>query len=218
MYCGKPFPELILFCSSACAMSLATMMVPERETRVRMGYFERSARTSGIGRLRLIFTTSSLSCSSLTSGRYFDGSVSSCSMKIPSFVIFASAWRSALHETPMATGQEAPCRGNRMTRTSWQKYLPPNWAPIPISWLIFLIFSSISRSRKARPSLLPVVWRVSMCFVLAYFTVFSVISALRPPMAIARWYGGHAAVPKVFIWASRKAKSFSGVSNAFVCW
>ena len=27
---------------------------------------------------------------------------------------------------PIATGQEAPCRGRRTTRTSWQKYLPPN--------------------------------------------------------------------------------------------
>ena len=32
----------------------------------------------------------------------------------------------------MATGQDAPCRGSRMTRTSWQKYLPPNCAPMPI--------------------------------------------------------------------------------------
>ena len=31
----------------------------------------------------------------------------------------------------IATGHEAPCRGSRTTRTSWQKYLPPNWAPMP---------------------------------------------------------------------------------------
>ena len=31
----------------------------------------------------------------------------------------------------MATGSEAPWRGRRTTRTSWQKYLPPNWAPMP---------------------------------------------------------------------------------------
>ncbi len=31
----------------------------------------------------------------------------------------------------MPTGQEAPWRGRRMTRTSWAKYLPPNWAPMP---------------------------------------------------------------------------------------
>ena len=33
----------------------------------------------------------------------------------------------------MATGHEAPWRGRRITRTSWQKYLPPNWAPMPKS-------------------------------------------------------------------------------------
>jgi hypothetical protein len=37
----------------------------------------------------------------------------------------------------MPTGQLAPWRGRRMTRTSWQKYLPPNWAPMPISWVSF---------------------------------------------------------------------------------
>ena len=31
----------------------------------------------------------------------------------------------------MATGQDAPCLGSLITRTSWQKYLPPNWAPMP---------------------------------------------------------------------------------------
>ena len=32
-------------------------------------------------------------------------------------------------------GSEAPWRGRRMTRTSWQKYLPPNCAPTPICWV-----------------------------------------------------------------------------------
>jgi hypothetical protein len=40
--------------------------------------------------------------------------------------------RSALHDTPMPTGSDAPCRGSRITRTSWQKYLPPNCAPMPM--------------------------------------------------------------------------------------
>ena len=48
-------------------------------------------------------------------------------------MIFASACRSAEHDTAMATGHDAPCRGSRTTRTSWQKYLPPNCAPMPIS-------------------------------------------------------------------------------------
>jgi len=33
----------------------------------------------------------------------------------------------------------------------------------------------------------------------------SVISADKPPITIARWYGGHAAVPSVAIFSSRKA-------------
>mmetsp|Transcript_15031 Transcript_15031/g.43404 ORF Transcript_15031/g.43404 Transcript_15031/m.43404 type:complete len:218 (+) Transcript_15031:460-1113(+) len=217
MYCGKPSPESIFSWSFACAMSLATMMVPESDKRVLMGYFVSSARTSGIGLLRSIFTTSELRSASVTSGKYFEGSVSNCSRKMPSLVIFASAWRSALHDTPMPTGHDAPCRGRRTTRTSWQKYLPPNCAPIPISSVIFLIFSSNSKSLNALPCSLPVVCKFSMCFVLAYFTVFKVISALKPPMAMARWYGGHAAVPKVLIWASKKAINFSGFSKAFVC-
>jgi hypothetical protein len=32
------------------------------------------------------------------------------------------------------------------------------------------------------------------------------------------WYGGHAAVPSVFIFSTRYASSFSGVSSAFVSW
>ncbi len=31
----------------------------------------------------------------------------------------------------MPTGQEAPWRGRRITRTSSAKYLPPNCAPMP---------------------------------------------------------------------------------------
>ena len=48
-----------------------------------------------------------------------------------SIVIFPFICRSAEHETPIPTGLEAPGRGRRMTRTSWQKYFPPNCAPIP---------------------------------------------------------------------------------------
>lgn len=62
---------------------------------------------------------------------------------------------SAEHDTPIATGQEAPCRGKRTTLTSWQKYLPPNCAPMPS----FLVNSSTCCSsfvsRKPRPCSLP---------------------------------------------------------------
>ncbi|CAM5228713.1 hypothetical protein STANM309S_01639 [Streptomyces tanashiensis] len=49
----------------------------------------------------------------------------------------------------MATGSEAPWRGRRTTRTSWQKYLPPNCgAPMPIFCVSSKTFSSSSLSRK----------------------------------------------------------------------
>ena len=73
-------------------------------------------------------------CSGLprySSGMRRPGSRSSSSTKMPSRVIFALTLRSAEHDTPIPTGHEAPCRGRRMTRTSWAKYFPPNWAPIP---------------------------------------------------------------------------------------
>ena len=63
--------------------------------------------------------------------------------------------RSALHDTPMPTGSDAPCRGSRITRTSWQKYLPPNCAPMPMVRVSSSTFCSISRSRNAWPALLP---------------------------------------------------------------
>ena len=72
-----------------------------------------------------------MSSATPASGMYCAGSVSSCSRNTPSAVILPSACRSAEHDTASATGQEAPCRGSRTTRTSWQKYLPPNCAPIP---------------------------------------------------------------------------------------
>jgi hypothetical protein len=57
---------------------------------------------------RSIDTTPPESFDSSMSGTYFAGSVSSCSRKTPSRVIFAFAWRSAEHETPMPTGRLAP--------------------------------------------------------------------------------------------------------------
>ena len=116
-------------------MSRATTSGPVSESRVFTGCFDSSARISGIGRVRSTCTTSSAeetdSFSSVVSGRYDAGSRSSSSRNTPSAVILPSACRSAEHETARATGHEAPCRGSRTTRTSWQKYLPPNCAPIP---------------------------------------------------------------------------------------
>ena len=136
----------------ACAMSRATTSGPLSESRVATGYLVSSARISLIGRFRSIRTTSSPSSSSVASGRYWAGSVSSRSRYTPSGVILASACRSAEHDTAMATGQEAPCRGSRITRTSWQKYLPPNCAPMPIFRVISRTSaSSPGRGSRARP-------------------------------------------------------------------
>ena len=87
----------------------------------------------------------------------------------------------------MATGQEAPWRGMRTTRTSWQKYFPPNCAPMPISWLILSTFSSISRSRNACPCSLPPVGRLSRNRVLASLATLREYSAEVPPTTMARW-------------------------------
>ena len=94
-------------------------------------------------------TTSSDRWSSCVSGRYCAGSRSSCSRNTPSAVILPSACRSAEHDTAIATGHDAPWRGSRTTRTSWQKYLPPNCAPIPNDCVSSKTFSSSSRSRNA---------------------------------------------------------------------
>jgi hypothetical protein len=103
-------------------MSRATTRGPESDSRVFTGYFESSVRIWSIGWFRSTWTTSSDSrWSSVTSGRKRAGSVSSRSSQTPDGVIFATACRSAEQLTAIATGQEAPCRGSRITRTSWQK-------------------------------------------------------------------------------------------------
>eukprot|EP00732_Lithocolla_globosa_P001572 Lithocolla_globosa_v1_NODE_804_length_3254_cov_7.646765.p4 type:complete len:120 gc:universal NODE_804_length_3254_cov_7.646765:1981-2340(+) len=118
---------------------------------------------SFIGRLRSTLTTPGppFKSSEAMSGKYWAGLVSSASKNTPSLVILPKTCLSAEHETPMPTGHDAPCRGKRITRTSWQKYLPPNWAPMPVLWDISWMIFSHSRSLKARPCLLPVVGRKS---------------------------------------------------------
>ena len=152
------------------------------------------------------------------SGRNWAGSVSSRSRKTPSRVILPSAWRSAEHDTAIATGQDAPCRGSRITRTSWQKYLPPNWAPMPVRRVISRTCCSSSRSRKPWAAAEPAVGSVSRYRAEAYLAVFSAYSALVPPTTIARWYGGHAAVPSERIFSSRNFAMAAGLSTALVSW
>ena len=84
-------------------------------------------------------------------------------------------------------GTLAPCRGRRITRTSWQKYLPPNCAPMPVLRESSRIFPSISRSRYPVPRSPPSVGSESRYRVVASLTVFMVNSADVPPMTIARW-------------------------------
>ena len=49
-------------------------------------------------------------------------------------------------------------------------------------------------------------------------TVFMHASAEVPPTTIAMWYGGHAAVPRVFIFSTRKVSRLAGFRRAFVSW
>ena len=61
----------------------------------------------------------------------------------------------------MPIGQLAAWRGRRMTRTSWAKYLPPNWAPMPdLLGDLRGSRSSHAESRNARPPAEPVVGEV----------------------------------------------------------
>src|ERR1700691_6249625 len=200
-------------------MSRATTIGPVRESRVLTGYFVSSARISAIGRLRSIATTSVWSAAiEAGSGRYCAGSVSSASRKTPSAVILPTACRSAEQETAIATGQDAPCRGSLTTRTSWQKYLPPNCAPIPIFLVMSSTVCSSSTSRKPFASIEPSVGSVSRYRADAYLAVLSAYSALVPPTTIARWYGGQADVPRDRIFSSRNEAIRVGFSTALVSW
>ena len=117
----------------ACAMSRATTSGPVSDSRVFTGCCDELGEDLGHRPVQVdlhdVVVVEVLR--RVVSGRYFAGSVSSCSRKTPSAVILPSACRSAEQDTAIATGHEAPCRGSRTTRTSWQKYLPPNCAPIP---------------------------------------------------------------------------------------
>src|SRR5580693_9006642 len=199
-------------------MSLATTSGPVSDTRVRTGYLVSSARISAIGRFRSTATTSPSSSPASISGRYCAGSVSSCSRNTPSAVILPSACRSAEHDTAIATGQDAPCLGSRTTRTSWQKYLPPNCAPIPVRRVMPSTAASSSRSRNPCPAAEPATGSASRYLADAYLAVLSANSADVPPTTMARWYGGHAAVPSDRIFSSRNDSIRAGLSTALVSW
>src|ERR1019366_7922199 len=146
------------------------------------------------------------------------GSVSSCSRNTPAAVILPSACRSAEHDTAVPTGQDAPCLGRRITRTSWQKYLPPNCAPMPIRRVRPSNCSSTSRSRNPCPLAEPAAGPAARYFADAYWAASSANPALVPPTTMARWYGGQAAVPRDRIFSSRKVSIRAGFSTALVSW
>ena len=134
-------------------------------------------------------------------------------------MIFARACRSAEQDTAIATGQDAPWRGSRTTRTSWQKYLPPNCAPMPKPLgeledlrLELEVAEAVRRGRALGRAACP-----GSCAE-AYFAVFSANSALVPPTTIARWYGGQAAVPRDRSFSSRNVSIRSGFRTALVSW
>ena len=85
---------------------------------VATGYLLSSASTSFIGRFRSIFTASPSPCSRSSAGIKRPGFSSSFSIQMPSLLIFALMLRSAEHDTPIPTGQEAPWRGKRTMRMS----------------------------------------------------------------------------------------------------
>ena len=43
-------------------------------------------------------------------------------------IVKMNCWEQPIevNDTPTPTGHDAPCLGSRTTRTSWQKYFPPN--------------------------------------------------------------------------------------------
>ena len=120
----------------------------------------------------------------------------------------------------MPTGQEAPWRGSRITRTSWQKYLPPNWAPMPNCWRELQHLGLELEVAEAAPEL--VARRSAACRgsgPTRSFAVFSANSADVPPMTTARWYGGQAAVPSsAQLLVEERAAGSRGLSSALVSW
>ena len=90
---------------------------------------------------------------------------------------------------PIGTRGAVP-RRCRTTRTSWQKYLPPNCAPMPIWFCVSLWTFGLEgddRGRRGTALLLPSVGRVvEPACVEASLTVLRFISAEVPPITMAR--------------------------------
>ena len=175
-------------CSLAWAMSRATTNGPVSETRVFTGYFDSVARMSSIGRLRSIFTTSPPRMPSVVSGRYCAGS---CLQLLEEDALAGDL------RLDLAVGRAATrrCRsaGRAVPRQPDHPHVVAEIlaaelrADAEVLGQLVRTSASSSGSRKAWPDSLPVVGRVSSYLVLASFTVFRLVSALVPPMTIARW-------------------------------
>ena len=135
-------------------------------------------------------------------------------------MILPSACRSAEQDTAIATGQDAPCRGSRITRTSWQKYLPPNCAPMPICRVMLEhllleleVAEPVPGHRARRSAACP-----GTCAD-AYFAVFSANSAAGPADhdgQVVRRAGRRC--PRERIFSSRNVSIRLGFSTALVSW
>ena len=75
----------------AWAMSRATIIDPDSENRVLIGYLPSWVRIAAIGWFRSMLTTSPASCAGSISGRKRAGFCSSCSRNTPSAVILPLA-------------------------------------------------------------------------------------------------------------------------------
>ena len=182
----------------AWAMSRATTIGPVSESRVFTGYCDSSARISSIGRLRSMCTdVGSRGRSSVTSGRKRAGSVRAARGTRRPAVILPSAWRSAEHDTAM------PDRARRAV--AGQADHPHVVAEV----LAAELGADAGRLGQLRAPAAPARGRGSAWPSLdarrsaarrgsgpmASLAVLTANSADVPPITMARWYGGQAAVP-----------------------
>src|SRR5580704_10016693 len=78
--------------------------------------------------------------------------------------------------------------------------------------------ASSSTSRNPCPEAEPDTGNASRYLADAYLAVLSANSADVPPTTMAKWYGGHAAVPSDRIFSSRNDSIRAGLSTALVSW
>ena len=107
-------------------MSLATIRVPLSSNLVFTFSLDNSSNVSLIGLFKLITFSFFVSFFKLILGKFLEGFFSHFSINIPFSFILPTIFLSPPQETPILIGKLAPCLGNLITLTSWQKYFPPN--------------------------------------------------------------------------------------------